>query len=249
MYLKILRKFIPLLICLAPMTSLASEPLTFSSGARQVQMLELFTSQGCSSCPPAEKWLNKFKSDDRLWTSVIPINFHVDYWDYLGWNDPFARQQFTARQHQYRQKGNVRSVYTPGFLLNGKEWKGWFSRDPLPNTRLKGGVLSASLQGDQLSVVYSDKTKKLRLYVAVLGFDIETAIERGENKGRRLRHEFVVLGLQQHVGKGDWQVTLPVIDTQLAPRYGVAIWVSASDQLQPLQAVGGWVPEANLSQL
>jgi len=80
----------------------AVEPLRFQSGQEQVITVELFTSQGCSSCPPAEKWFNRFREDSQLWKELIPLAFHVNYWDGLGWKDPFATQVNTDRQYKYR---------------------------------------------------------------------------------------------------------------------------------------------------
>src|SRR5437867_7110380 len=101
----------------------------FESGPQKVRLLELFTSQGCSSCPPAEAWLSQLKSNPRLWKNFVPLAFHVDYWDRLGWRDPFAAKEWTARQYQYSANWKSESVYTPGFVLRseerrvGKEWR------------------------------------------------------------------------------------------------------------------------------
>src|SRR6266480_7047743 len=95
----------------------------FESGAQKTHLLELFTSEGCSSCPPAEAWLSKLKAQPRLWKDFVPLAFHVDYWDHLGWRDPFAAKEWTARQHQYSASWKSESVYTPGFVLDGREWQ------------------------------------------------------------------------------------------------------------------------------
>jgi len=228
----------------------ADDRLQFNSGDNQVQLVELYTSQGCSSCPPAENWLNQFKTDERLWKQVVPMAFHVDYWDYLGWRDTYASNAYSGRQRQHRLQGNVRSVYTPGFVLNGKEWKGWFSRDPLPSEVNRHAVLSASLQRNQLTANYADSSGELILNVAVLGFDIEKTIAKGENAGRKLQHEFTVLAHDKHVSRnGSWQVSLPNVKKDAAGRFGLALWVSQADKLKPLQATGGWLPRENLQRL
>lgn len=104
----------------------AGDPHTFSSGTGKTTVIELFTSEGCSSCPPADNWLSGFKSDPRLWKQIIPLAFHVDYWDYIGWRDRFASPAFSARQSDHKKQGNIRSVYTPGLVVDGREWRGWF---------------------------------------------------------------------------------------------------------------------------
>src|ERR1700676_1589940 len=102
-------------------TSFGGE-ISFESKPARTHLLELFTSEGCSSCPPAEAWLGKLKSDDRLWKDFVPIAFHVDYWDGLGWKDRFAQPEWTRRQNSYAVRWGGSSVYTPGFVLDGREW-------------------------------------------------------------------------------------------------------------------------------
>src|ERR1700752_821515 len=118
--------------------TLNGQDLVFQSGAQKTHLIELFTSEGCSSCPPAEAWLSKLKSEPRLWKDFVPIAFHVDYWDRLGWRDPFASKEWTARQYQYSNAWKAETVYTPGFVLDGREW-----RDPkVPSSsNEKPGVL------------------------------------------------------------------------------------------------------------
>ena len=86
-----------ILISLSHVTC-AADHFKFTSGDKRVSLLEVFVSQGCSSCPPAEKWINTFIHHPSLWVDVIPVVFHVDYWDYLGWKDPYARKEFSQRQ-------------------------------------------------------------------------------------------------------------------------------------------------------
>ena len=80
--------------------------------------VELYTSQRCSSCPPAEKWLSTLTDDPTLWHELIPINFHVDYWVYLGWKYPFAQQILSEQQRLYTAVGKTRVVGTPGFVVS-----------------------------------------------------------------------------------------------------------------------------------
>ena len=96
---------------------------TFSTAWSQnkpVVVLELFTSQGCSSCPPADEVLADIKENMDN-TSIIPIAYHVDYWDYIGWKDPFALKAFTNKQRFYGRKFNSSSIYTPQLVINGNE--------------------------------------------------------------------------------------------------------------------------------
>src|SRR6266853_4246963 len=116
--------------------------LAFQSSQTKTHLLELFTSEGCSSCPPAEAWLSKLKGAPGLWSDFVPVAFHVDYWDHLGWRDKWASGQFSDRQRDYAQAWGSDSVYTPGFVLNGKEWRNWFGLKNVPTgSRTTAGVL------------------------------------------------------------------------------------------------------------
>ena len=135
-------------LLLVEIVALPASPMpatTFESGATQSTLAELFTSEGCSSCPPAEKWLSALKSNQDLWKTIIPVAFHVDYWDRLGWRDRFAKPEFTSRQQRYAAAWGGDSVYTPGFVVNGKEWRSWFGGNAVPTTSSKIGILRVSL--------------------------------------------------------------------------------------------------------
>src|SRR5437763_14288663 len=115
----------------------AADPVTFESGAKKVQLLELVTSEGCSSCPPAEASFSRLINDARLWREFVPVAFHVDYWDRLGWRDSFASAEWTKRQQIYAQNWKPQSVYTPAFVLNGRECE----NANVPSTSADAGVL------------------------------------------------------------------------------------------------------------
>src|SRR5215813_11317035 len=177
----------------------ASQPQTFESGDTQISLIELFTSEGCSSCPPAEKWLSALKSSSDLWKRAVPVAFHVDYWDHLGWHDRFAKPEFTSRQQRYAAAWGGNSVYTPSFVVNGKEWRNWFGGNAIATGSTKVGVLRVSLGGGgKLTATFVPETTQPRasaLNVALLGNGLESDVKRGENSGRKLRHDFVVLDL------------------------------------------------------
>ena len=96
--------------------------LVVESKPTRTHLLELFTSEGCSSCPPAEAWLSNLKNEPRLWQDFVPLAFHVDYWDHLGWRDLFASKLWTERQADYSARWKAETVYTPAFVLMG--WPG-----------------------------------------------------------------------------------------------------------------------------
>lgn len=220
-----------------------ADPLVLESGDQQVSLLELYTSQGCSSCPPAERWLNAWVDDDRLWKAVVPVALHVDYWDDLGWQDPYASAANSERQRDLARAGSAHGVYTPGFFLNGREWRGWTLRLPPRASGSEPGRLSATLDDHRVTAEFPFAGRPLELHVALLGFGIDTSVQRGENRNRTLRQEFVVLRHDVHASPdGHWQVPLPGTDAPAAKRLGIALWVSPAGDVRPLQATGGWLP-------
>lgn len=218
--------------------------IRLDSGARQVTLLELYTSQGCSSCPPAERWFNEYINRDELWTKVVPVALHVDYWDYIGWKDPFATKEHGERQRDYARAGRTRTVYTPGLFVNGREWRGWTMRMNPRSSNREPGNLTATIADDRLTARFPVTDESLELHVAILGFGIETDVKRGENRNRTLAQEFVALSYRvYHSDNGSWEVALPGVSRQGADRLGIALWISTADNPVPLQATGAWLPE------
>jgi hypothetical protein len=238
-----------MVIWLAAGYNFASEPKTFESDDTQSSLIELFTSEGCSSCPPAEKWLSGLKSNQDLWKKIVPVAFHVDYWDHLGWRDRFAKPEFTARQQRYAAAGGGDSVYTPGFVVNGKEWRAWFGGNAMPTTSTKVGVLRVSLgDGGKLSATFAPETtqpRTLTLNVALLGNDLESDVKRGENSGRKLRHDFVVLQLAKSAmtNQGNlWTGTVLLSSSAGTDKAtALAAWVQPGETALPIQVTGGWL--------
>lgn len=231
-------------------TSLADK--TLQSSAVQANVLEVYTSQGCSSCPPAEAWLGHFKDDPDLWTKIIPMNFHVDYWDYLGWKDPYASAQFSQRQRQYNHAGKSRIVATPGFMLNGKSWNGWFRKHnvPLDNTASKQQLtVSLDAKTAKFSLQLPENLKldsnKLRAHIAILGFDQVTTIKAGENRNKNLPHDFVVMGydikrMKNNSGSALAELTIPK-SKHHSRRKAIVAWVSTGKDPSPIQIVADWL--------
>ena len=221
----------------------ASEFVEYTSTEKQTVMIELFTSQGCSSCPPAERWLNSYAQDEKLWSEIIPIAFHVDYWDKLGWPDVFANKAYSARQYRHRQQNNIRSVYTPGIVVNGNEWRGWTRGNAFPELTESAGILSFKASEKKVSVNYSRPASNIVLNVALLGVGLESKIDRGENRNKVLKQEFVALSHDVYpASNGGWTISLPKDDKHNAKKYALAIWVSNATDISPIQATGYWIP-------
>jgi hypothetical protein len=225
----------------------AQAETTFVSAPGKTQLLELYTSEGCSSCPPAEAWVSKLQNHPRLWRDFAPLAFHVSYWDRLGWRDPFASKEWTARQYRYASTWSSGTVYTPGFVLDGREWRGNGSV-PAPS-RDEPGVLRVSLGNENVSASFAPtatSAKPLELHVARVGFGLSTDVKAGENRGRKLAHDFVVLGVaSSSLDDGKAQVRFPAAVTPAAAgarRLALVAWVTEADSLVPIQTTGGWLP-------
>ena len=235
-----------LLLLTAPAIALAER---FESGTTQVPLLELYTSEGCSSCPPADRWLSELIEDPDLWNDYVPVALHVDYWDYLGWGDKFASAAFSDRQREYRRSGYTSGVYTPGVILGGQEWRSWRRATTPPMLeRPRVGSLAISVENGEFEASFSpEKTAEIAkptLHVVQLGFGLCTQIKAGENRGRELTHDFVVLDHQQFKANRSqsWTGTLerPELVNGVG-RVAVAAWISDGGDPIPLQSVGGWI--------
>lgn len=219
----------------------------FKSENVQATLLELYTSEGCSSCPPAEKYLNSLKSDKNLWKEIIPLAFHVDYWDYLGWRDRFAKPEHRLRQENYATLHQQNTIYTPAFFINGKPWRrGLFSGEPSAQNA-ETGVLAVKFENRQISASFTPlKTanKSWILNVALLGFGLQSNIQAGENQGRVSQHEFVVLHQQSSASTDKtWSFKLDTHAVISAEQYALVAWVTAVNDPRPVQAVGGYLKD------
>ncbi len=221
----------------------------FESGPTQTALVELYTSEGCSSCPPAEAWLSRQKENPGLWKQFVPLAFHVDYWDRLGWRDRFSSKKWTERQSRYAALWRSESVYTPAVVVNGREVRNWSSSNPSRPNETKTGRLSArTSDGKSFTVEFQPdggSASSWQVHAALLGSGISSKIGGGENGGRNLQHDFVVLELREADMKteGGAAHARLTFEEKGEPRVrpAIAIWVTAGNQLAPVQATGGWL--------
>ena len=211
------------------------------SGPRPPAVVELYTSEGCSSCPPADRWLSTLKSQDN----VLALSFHVNYWNHLGWRDPFATKETTARQYQLKEAQGGKHVYTPQVVLNGRDHRGWYGQRAANLSGLPAAAAPAlrlSRQGNVVTAQVaatprSEPAGELAGYWAVLQDGLVSKVTRGENAGEDLRHDHVV-SLYQPVPTwnaaqgGSAQLTLPAGSVQR-----VAFVVTNPGLTQPVQAL------------
>lgn len=251
-----LKKYICLLPLLAPLSMNAeSKPIVLKSGPEKTALLELFTSEGCSSCPPAEKWLSGLKDSPRLWKDFVPMAFHVDYWDHLGWRDPWGDKEFSDRQLSYAESWRSENVYTPAFVLDGKEWTAWgtFRNGPNP-AKANAGLLTATCsEPDKWQVAFEPavaNSAAYQIHAALLENGVSSDVKAGENQGRRLFHDFAVaqfvnVPMRRVEGKFRGQFVFSSSTNRSITNTAIAIWVTTRDSLQSLQAVGGWIGKSD----
>ncbi|MSO85035.1 MAG: DUF1223 domain-containing protein [Rhodospirillales bacterium] len=187
-------RFILFALLAAPMA-----PSVAGAGERALTVVELFTSQGCSSCPPADEYLGELAERDDL----LALSFHVDYWDYIGWKDPFANSAYTERQRQYRNFFNTRYVYTPQMVIQGG-YQAIGSKRPDVAERIEKARsfprLDVALQREageiaiRVAPAGATGVKSEDAAVWFVAFDErhQTAVARGENKGRQIVNRNVV---------------------------------------------------------
>jgi hypothetical protein len=219
--------------------------LTFKSSPTRTHLIELFSSEGCSSCPPADRWLSSLRQNSQLWKSFVPLEFHVDYWNHLGWVDKNSKSSFTERQRAYARSWKTESVYTPGFVLDGKEWRP--SSDDFLEPGSQVGELSAAKTSDNhYRIIFRPLQTHAQLVVhaAVLGNGLVSHVQAGENQGSTLTHDFVVLAVDQRMMSKDKDSYAAEIEIKpsvagVTAQQSVAFWVTEGNELMPIQAVGG----------
>lgn len=241
---------LPALFATAPVAA----GCTASSGAQSVALLELYTSQGCSSCPPADRWLRELSARSDSAVRVIPLALHVDYWDYIGWKDRYAQPKFAVRQREMAGLNRYASVYTPQFLLNGRDYRRWgnaarFDRDiaAINRTPARASIqlaISRSPADDiEVSVAAQASTPgKPLLYVALFENNLSSQVKAGENSGTRLHHERVVRAWLGPYPVDDktttpWPLKIPLQPEWKAQDLGVAAFVQSSSSGEVLQAL------------
>ena len=188
-----------------PLAHAAPGECSAKSGPGTAALVELYTSEGCDSCPPADAWLRKLPATAA--GGVVPLAFHVDYWDYIGWKDPFASPAFSARQRELAAITRNRVVYTPQVVLAGRDYRNWASAGRFAadvqsvNATPPRATIALELAGAQPGsaefrasaiVPKAEDRTDAALYVAVYESGLANKVTAGENRGATLQHDFVV---------------------------------------------------------
>lgn len=188
-----------------------------------VVVLELFTSQGCSSCPPADALLQKVKKQHPR--EVFALSYHVDYWNYIGWDDPFSKSLYTKKQRDYNRKFKYRSNYTPQLVVNGKEHFVGSNGSKLTakiaaykTKKVANSILLKNVVASDFGVSFDfnvEGTKDGKQLRAVLVLDERTtSVKRGENRNRTLKNSNIVVAekyIPLQASRGKSSISIPSI--------------------------------------
>ncbi|HZQ73793.1 MAG TPA: DUF1223 domain-containing protein [Burkholderiales bacterium] len=239
------------LLCLTLASPALAAPCASSSGPATAALVELYTSEGCSSCPPADRWLSTLGSHAGL---VVPLSLHVDYWDYIGWKDRFAKGEFSSRQRKLTTLQRRALVYTPQVLLQGREFRRWGSAEfdaavaainaqpARASLHLEIEALRPERMDVALRAALADPAEAdAVLYVAAYENKLSSEVAAGENRGRKLAHDYVALEWQGPfaVGAGGFaeRRALPLLPRAVPANSGAAAFVQNRRTGEVLQAL------------
>ncbi len=197
---------------LAAILALGLLALPMRAAAGVPVLVELFTSQGCSACPPADAYLARLAERE----DVIPLSLHVDYWDYLGWRDIFAQRRFTRRQKAYARAAQLKTVYTPQFIIHGRERIAGFHPE-----EIEAAIARAAAAPDPVKITVTRRDETFRITIAPVNGQplgpcviqlvrylprLTVTITRGENAGLTLGYANIVADWTRI---GEWDGRLP----------------------------------------
>jgi hypothetical protein len=226
-------------------------PCVSESGPNTAALVELYTSEGCSSCPPAERWLGTLP-ERYPGTAVVPLALHVDYWDYIGWKDSYAKREFALRQKKLSQLQRMALVYTPQVMLQGRDFRRWGTQafdeavarinSQPAKARLKLSLLRVDERALEVEVTaeLASPARDAALYLASYQSRLQNKVTAGENRGRILTHDHVVLewlGPLEVQNRRVERRTLPLLPDAAAANSGAAAFVQERRTGEVLQAL------------
>jgi hypothetical protein len=226
------------------------------SGPQTAALVELYTSEGCDSCPPADRWLSSLGERGYAPQRVVPLSLHVDYWDYIGWKDPYAKREFSNRQRKLTQLQRNAFVYTPQIMLQGQDFRQWgtsafdqaVSRINAHPAKARLALEIAALKTDSISIraeaelADPSQGEETALYLASYENKLASPVTAGENRGHTLAHDYVVLEWRGPFGfaSGPRLVerrALPLLPKAIPSNSGVVAFVQNRRNLEVLQAL------------
>ena len=218
----------------------------------RLALLELYTSEGCNSCPPTDRWVSNLAQPQLVPQRLVVLAFHVDYWNYLGWPDRFSQRRFTERQQTLVRANGLRTAYTPQLVLNGRDFRDTTDLEKqLARINVQAPSVNLTLHADKkdstlttsvlVNPVASSTPEPMELYVALYENNLESHVRAGENHGKRLRHDYVVRVLIGPVAvasdkttRQEWQI--PLAADWKSADLGLAAFVQSARSGEVLQA-------------
>lgn len=202
---RILQAGVVALLCAAGLEAQAGD-CRLDSPAHRLTLMELYTSEGCSSCPPADRWFSTLRDQGIADASVVLLAFHVDYWNQLGWPDRFSRAQYSDRQREVARRGNSRVIYTPQFTLDGQDFRRAYDLVRLRNrlaainrepaqARIRSTIRATAAElhiAGAVEVPDRAAGRDARIWIALFENGLSSNVGAGENRGAKLHHDFVV---------------------------------------------------------
>ena len=251
--MRITKSFLLAVLLITPMALQAAQ-CNVKSGSKRVALLELYTSEGCSSCPPADKWLSDLAEKGIGADKLLPLSLHVDYWNYIGWRDPYSEPQYTQRQREIAQRNSLRSIYTPQLVFNGRDFRSWRRQNiKLLLNEVNEWPAAANLSldwkavnGDTVAVDVSAQISQQVgagsvLFFALYENALVSNVNAGENSGRALHHDYVVREMlaipfldKRQFNK---QVKLDIKPEWQRKNLGIAVFVQNKKNGEVLQAL------------
>lgn len=233
-----------------------SAECTAVSPATRTALVELYTSEGCNSCPPADRWLSRQTARDWDSRQVVALAFHVDYWDRLGWKDRFAQPAFSARQRALAAQQGSRTVYTPQVLVSGRSLPQWQRPEAFQQgiAKLTAQPVPADLRAELIpepdlwrvrasGQVHAPVARgEVGVFVAIYQDRLDSQVTAGENAGERLRHDRVTRALLGPLaidpdGRFAHTVAVPLPDEFVAHDAGVVVFLQRLQTGEVLQAL------------
>ena len=218
---------------------------TAASGDRRVPLLELYTSEGCDSCPPVDRWVSDLPTRGFGVDRLVVLAFHVDYWDYIGWRDPFAHARFSERQRAANARIGSRTIYTPQLMLNGRDFRG---RDTAriaeigrsaPQASIRFAVAPAPAHFDVTGSWSAGEAaaRQAQGWLALYENRLANNVLAGENRGKRLQHDFVVRDIVGPLPAGNFTQKFTLDTRWKRNELGVAAFVQDARTGEALQAL------------
>lgn len=219
--------------------AMAADACNAQSAAKLTPVIELYTSEGCSSCPPADKWLSTLKTAAAEGKAVVQA-FHVGYWDYIGWVDRFAAPAYTTRQRQVASANHQSGIYTPQLVRNGQDWRDYgraVASDEAARARIS--LRRTATDSFEATVTPAEGVQRWSAYWTVTENGHSSKVRAGENAGALLEHDFVV---RQYVPAGEYQgpsrLSLRTVPGEPGHPRQVNLVVVEPRSGRPLQALG-----------